>query len=460
MRVARSQGDRFEFFGQKDANGVSTRLTAVRIVAKNGDVTRIGYDDLSRPIDVLTPDGWSFTLAWRPDGGSFVLTGLSPDRTAQTSVPVVLSNVDAASLVSTTAMQDGVASLLAPPLAAAQSPDGTVLATVSGCSVPIDDARVDVTAARFRAHQLLSLDIFPALGIGSGVYQIGYPKSQDLGQAAGDRCREVLASKWTAALCGVARQRSVTTYACGLLATLIGAIDPPAGAIAFRACQTAMTAVSNSCYLIGLGNADFVCAIVQKALQSETDDVEFQARAQRGIVRGSSETVRAPGTGPFPGEASSPPLDVRLNLTDIAALRTFPDVDVDAFDGYRAIVELSCASQATKVTMVVDGSDGYHGQADCAAGPTANECDLIVPPRYVASVDRVTVQVQGATPVTRSMTVNVNCSFCYDIARTESPMATAKMHPLAASLTGLIPFLCGIAVLGAVLVEFRGGRFR
>ena len=426
LRADTHSGERIEFYGARDADGLAQSLDLLRIEYPDKDPLRIRFDDSGRPVRFRTSDGFVFTMTWISDT-QILIAGSTPDGSQQVNVSVDLTNTAARlaqvstesiaqtssplpsrnsaaripltlpeiSELSRACVQSPNFAAAAVPLAATASGADAVSVTVQQCAAPLDTADVEIFAYVERNADASLL--VPATLSGPGTYTALVPTQASTDVPLVSPICDSLIPLIGNTCEGLGLLDPIqATNACVLMSGAL-AVTPAAGLAPqfLVACESALLAGIATCETVGYSPVpgapsigEKVCTdLVERLERQVTGDVTLTAFVQaNGLATTDAKTASA--TGPYP--------DFAFNLggePEIEFLITSP-VDPAPGQGYVAEASLLCVPPSTDVTMSIVGTDGYADSSLCTLSGSGI-CLLYVPGAEEGVVDTVTVEVDG-----------------------------------------------------------------
>jgi hypothetical protein len=408
LRAEPPTGEVLEYYGEKNDLGVATSVKSFRIQAANGQATSYLLDQQARPVQIYASNGVVFKLSWQANQ-VIVITAISPNGATQVnaSVKMVGSSTNGLPQLSeTTASRETISRFyraFEPNPLAESEPSGVLLptatapssslVTVKRCGLPVNDARVSISVSAG-----VQSGSFPGVLVGDGVYRVSLPSfDSDAGSRAKEKCETI------AGILGVGCQaleilgpaQPLFCPALSVALAFIPGAEPAIPAI-FDACISAFASLEVYCSTLGASPAqgapdlaELICGAGSIIDRAPTTPVQLSAVALipgKGVAESNSAT--APASGPFPNFTIAP--------TDSVSITSFTvnPVNPAAGQSYTATAQIGCASQNTKVTISISGTDGYQNSTLCTVTGSAT-CSLGVPGAASGVVDTLTVKIDG-----------------------------------------------------------------
>jgi hypothetical protein len=424
LRAHGTNGHVIDYFGTKDELGLATSLTAVSVLAPDGDTTRILLDPQARPRQIQTSNGVVFKITWLSQT-NILITAIAADGSIQINVPVDLAAIATGTLVprssvapATTGEPDkapragtaihatitqpkaGQISLTpqeaSPHIPTLVATSSTSLVNVVRCNAPVNDADVSMLVIPQSAEAYT----LPGMRTGLGQYTVSIPTEPAAGQSAEDICVSIAGALGTACDVLSTIPPGTEAFICASIAIAISALGTPAaGAAILTACGTGFTAMRIYCETLGYGGplpgppslAELICSNISEVVDRFVGGDVFLSSGAfvpgEGFF-GFDNGVTAPASGPFPNFT----IDVGSSV-EILSFTTTP-VDPAPFQGYLAEALITCAPPNTVVTISIVGTDGYTDSTSVTIQGDAN-VSLFVPGGAAGVIDTVTVQVSG-----------------------------------------------------------------
>ncbi len=417
-RIVSEDGDAFEVFGTKDADGIPTAMDTIRhqlpeeIGTDNATLLRFnGNENLS---GIETKNGLSFTFTWT-DNTTAIIEVLSADGVLQGMIAHDFADPDREIDLSEVS---GSGSLAGPRKAAPLSLDSTtaqskgeqVFVSVTKCGKPVDDAYVNILMTREDGKgRTLFYRASPAVdaGLGAG-YAVMLPTWKPKAPLSLDALNMICsaAAPILGQGCNVV---SVTPLGsevaiCAKIAAMLDIASGPSGvkaaAIApvciggFESLRIYCATLGNSGVTGGQSTVDIFCDGVKKkaANLEQSGKVTLQASVfVPGEGKHFSDPVSVASTGPFGS--------ITIKLPDdpaIKALYNTPKVP-DATESYVATAKLTCLSSGMSATLSVEDTDSSqtYTSSQTADATTGDMTLNVVMPARDQIVDLISIEIDG-----------------------------------------------------------------
>ncbi len=406
-------GELVEYFGERDAEGVPSKVNTVVIHEVDGGELLYELDETGRPRRFVSSDGVEFRLDWKPDGtvhvtmtsadGQIQVLGTVDPKKGEGDAPLVTS----ASLRPARGVSE-VSSQLAPVSptshiiqdrpSMSESDAGVVDVHMDRCGAP--DPFRPYTARITLFDDAGDVAQYPATHVGEGIYRAHVPTGLRHISPTAEVCERISGVMGELCLAYVAEVPAAGVM-CAQIAFMISAVGlPPVGGGFALACT------------VLVGGWAFYCGVLGAGPAPGSSDSLFSSICQADFVRYSESewetmvvSVFAPGLRPPVHEAfevSGSTFEEALEVLIEAPGEPFIDRQLPApFDpapreGYTYAATLSCLPTGTVVTLTVEGTDSYNDAAsEILDAPAARRVFSIVVPGSEAGVqDTVEVRVE------------------------------------------------------------------
>jgi len=408
LRAETLDGKVIDYFGERDANGLATAVTSIRVRFADGEVTTILLDDQSRPVRVFTPNGVLFEILWLTQT-SIVLTATSPNGSLQITLPVDLNSVDASSLtqasrhcancseprVGLLGMENKYTEIASLKIPAFPIRSSKVLRShakvgtraVTKAALPAVQSTSNITA-NVRVFDCGPEDLADVeatiVGLpfgtiagkpqGGGLFRIDIPSPGKVAQDNIQAVKDSIIGKVASVGCDL----QDALGSAGVCAAIAGTVDlfiagptgPEAAAI-FAACQQrfgpAITAYCSSLGKSAAPGSDSVIDFIARNIGQEIDraitlpvlvipTVKVYGRQNQPTVTPSAQSVSFGEVAEFIADTG--------NGAEIQSVTTTPAYP-DQGQGYTTTAEIKCVPPNTAVTMSILGSDNFQRSVTC-----------------------------------------------------------------------------------------------
>lgn len=376
-------GRRVQWYGSRDARGMPDQVEYVCVETESRDeFVTIDLDPQGRPTRMEAPNGVVFTLDWLSHSQA-AITGVTDDgmhelHTAfDLSEPVEVINArELAAIVGPPEPREGKATLelepfrLAPietPVVVdqAQTPSNVLTIYLEQCGVPDPDnltVNVRVLATETVLHLKVwkgkTLGIYRATRIDAGHYTVTIPSDDVPHINVRDAC--IAAGKEVGLTCTVfSANPAFPAYFCGAVGVAAGAsvVGAPLAPQIVAACFASVTALEVLCNTVGwsppggMSHLEYLCHELDFNYNI-ADKVDIWVLPVHPWTD-RRRMIRRPGLGPYQS--------VRIDMGDgtyVRSLRLNPGAP-RAKEGYVAKTEAICVPAGGRISVKVEGTDGY-----------------------------------------------------------------------------------------------------
>jgi len=388
-------GNSVEFFGQRDIEGVPTKVDKV-IVSNSTDTTIYDLDESGRPIKVATQNGTQYEFNWIT-AQKAVLTILSGDGLTQINTSIDFTDgslkSNGISNVSKRIKKPLRLTFSTPEIKSFKSTasEGNCTVNVNSCGVPTY-ADVMVFVKRENGQ---TLGVFPTKSSAKGIYTTTIPTNLAPTMNPSEICNSIVAALEPA--CMLNDVPGFPLYLCSSISAALAAsgVGAPAAALILASCSSVAAGIEFYCTTIGYSPVPGTPSIADQICNSQTlnrtitEDIVIIARATSLPYNTYSLGKLAKGSGPFP--------DLSIEISTKTAIRTLKLIPSSpiANQDYVAEGNIFCLVEGSTVKLSIVGSDGYSDSMEYAVTTTLPEgfFTLTVPGGDQGVNDVVTLEI-------------------------------------------------------------------
>ncbi|NIM11951.1 MAG: hypothetical protein GTO45_07535 [Candidatus Aminicenantes bacterium] len=419
LKATRDDGLEVEFYGEKDEQGLPTKLTSAA-VKEPGDShpTHVLFDNDGRIDKVFTSNGTTFQFEWFSDT-ELRITATSPNGELIVSIPYDLNSGSTSSAINSEIYTGSKREInLLPrnnvPIAIksgnwedigyintnSNSYCKTATIELTKCAEPISDA-IDVG---LRFYPTYPRERYRARHVGDGIYEVCIPADvSPITIDVGEVCQTT--SIVIGAMCTFSKPLvPQIPLICATIGVIIDAISPAPPVLETAAITAACASLSYVfvalCKTIwksppggGTTFADMLCNEFQGVEIELTDGVysiiPFAYITGTGYIEGNKTNIKFPYSGLLPKFSIDAPGELK-----ISGFHTEPS-DPAPYQGYVAKAKILCPSkEGTTVSISVVGTD-YYSDSNTITMNKSGWISISVPGSYEGVSDTITVSISG-----------------------------------------------------------------